>query len=153
MVNNDLVFLTPFSSLLNAAGLNTTGVLRDISQPLDYLVWCPDLKGFFSCKSTHDTIRKHGNTNVWHKQVWNSHIHPRVAVTAQKILKGCTATDDVIQKKGIHLAYICRLCGQQCETLKHIMWECKFSQDIWKWLQISLKFSRPFCPSCRPIKL
>ncbi|KAF9595867.1 hypothetical protein IFM89_005353, partial [Coptis chinensis] len=39
-------------------------------------------------------------------------------------------TDDRIQKAGIRLVSACRLCKSAEETLKHILWECRWSTQL-----------------------
>ncbi|KAF9592870.1 hypothetical protein IFM89_018424 [Coptis chinensis] len=138
---NDIIIPQPFMQLLASFGITP-----DIScnpQHNDYKVWCPDIKGKFSTKSAFNDTRKKKPIVLWSKLVWNSYTHPRVAATAWKLINGCAATDERVQKMGIRLASCCHFCSQSVESLHHILWQCTFAVQLWSWFSSCFQMSQP----------
>ncbi|XP_026419470.1 uncharacterized protein LOC113315405 [Papaver somniferum] len=50
------------------------------------------------------------------------------------ILKGARATKENVRKIGFDTVSKCYLCGNGQDNMVHILWECSFSKEIWKWL-------------------
>lgn len=70
----------------------------------------------------------------WCSSVWNRYIHPRLSGIAWKILQDCVATEDNLSRRGVNFPSMCRLCRSEEETLEHLIWHCKFSKQLWRWV-------------------
>ncbi|XP_026439640.1 uncharacterized protein LOC113338426 [Papaver somniferum] len=101
----------------------------------DCKIWDIDSKGVFSVKYAKDTIRENAETLPTAILFSRPVVHPTLSVQYWKILaKQCCASDDnVIKKTGRCLPSMCHLCRRGCETLGHIIWQCRFAKRIWAW--------------------
>ena len=71
-----------------------------------------------------------GNVS-WGKFIWDSYIPPRRSVLLWKILHKRIATEEEVQRRGIHLASCCRFCFTNSESLDHLFWTCPFAKFLW----------------------
>ncbi|KAF9619147.1 hypothetical protein IFM89_005161 [Coptis chinensis] len=142
---NDNVIVIPQSlmHILDNLGVSPRSPIICNSEDEDYRIWCQDSKGKFSTKSAFESIRRTRPKVSWYKNIWNNFIHPRTAATGWKLLHGCAATDDRIQKSGIPLVSACRLCKSAEENLTHLLWECSFSTQLWTWLAAGFLIQQP----------
>ncbi|KAJ3701298.1 hypothetical protein LUZ61_005003 [Rhynchospora tenuis] len=58
--------------------------------------------------------------------IWKLKAPPRMIVFAWQMLQGRIPTQDVLQKRGWHLANRCPLCASALETVLHISQDCPF---------------------------
>ncbi|XP_026435162.1 uncharacterized protein LOC113332877 [Papaver somniferum] len=100
----------------------------------DIQIWETDLQGKFSVSSAAQLIRKKYPITRWEINVWDPCIHPYTSTNLWKILRGACATEETVRKKGFLTVSNCYLCGNNQDTMEHILWQCDFSVQIWHWL-------------------
>ncbi|XP_026416690.1 uncharacterized protein LOC113312151 [Papaver somniferum] len=100
----------------------------------DKRIWAADLNGKFSFTNVVHQIREKFQQISWAKYVWSPYIHPYTSSNVWKMLIGACATEENIRKKGFNTVSKCYLCGNGQDNMEHILRECSFSLEIWKWL-------------------
>ncbi|XP_026428416.1 uncharacterized protein LOC113324313 [Papaver somniferum] len=100
----------------------------------DRRIWTNDLAGIFTVAKAAQSVRNHYPKESWTQQVWQPCIHPYTSTNLWKILKGACETEEAVRKKGFSTVSKCYLCGNNNDTLQHILWACDFRSRIWHWL-------------------
>ncbi|XP_026384054.1 uncharacterized protein LOC113279590 [Papaver somniferum] len=111
----------------------------------DKKVWTYDMTGKFSVAGATQMIRKKYPILTWAKRVWNPCVQPYTSSNLWKILRGACATDESVRKKGFSTVSKCYLCGNNQDTMDHILWSCTFSEQIWHWLSGIFHCTSPKC--------
>ncbi|XP_026399265.1 uncharacterized protein LOC113295130 [Papaver somniferum] len=88
-------------------------------------------------------IRHKEQEVVWSKHIWNSYLHPSIASNVWKLLQCVYSDDTVMVKNGHDMVSRCCICASEQDSMQHLLWECKFSTDIWAWICSIFKFSQP----------
>ncbi|OVA06927.1 Ribonuclease H domain [Macleaya cordata] len=138
------VMTTSVSSILDKMGVNFTS-LPSPSNENDERIWKHSPCGVFSVNSGFDIIRDHMPNVTWSKWIWNKSIHPRLAAQTWKLFQGSAATEERMKKIGINLASKCYLCGNNCDSMDHIFWGCRFMDEIWDWIHNLFNLRRGNC--------
>ncbi|GJN35692.1 hypothetical protein PR202_gb24492 [Eleusine coracana subsp. coracana] len=78
------------------------------------------------------------NASPWFKCLWKSCCKSRLKFFFWLIIRDRLNTRNLLRRKNRHLdSYDCVLCScAQEETLLHILFECQFSQQCWRYLGI-----------------
>ncbi|XP_026383729.1 uncharacterized protein LOC113279242 [Papaver somniferum] len=79
----------------------------------------------------------------WSKHIWNSFLHPSVASNIWKLIQGLYIDDKTMVKNGYDMVSRCCICEDVEDSMNHLLWECKFSLQIWNWLCFIFKFTLP----------
>ncbi|XP_026419794.1 uncharacterized protein LOC113315728 [Papaver somniferum] len=109
----------------------------------DRRVWDGTMSGNFTIASTAELIREKFNKVNWVKYVWNPVLHTTTSSNIWNIVQGICATDEKMHGKGFNLASKCYICGEDTDSIEHILWKCNSSQLIWKWLGGIFLFCNP----------
>ncbi|XP_026442503.1 uncharacterized protein LOC113342053 [Papaver somniferum] len=101
----------------------------------DSRIWMSYFKGEFNVSSSKDLIRQRYPTLEGASLIWRKEIHPVLAAQNWKVLRRACATYDLLQERfKIQLANKCCLCGNDEETLDHVLFECSFAARAWNWI-------------------
>ncbi|XP_027157869.1 uncharacterized protein LOC113759492 [Coffea eugenioides] len=77
------------------------------------------------------TSKNKQNSRIWH-QVWDLNIKHKVKHFLWKCLHDILPTHDNIFKRTGKGEPWCRRCGESAETLEHLLFFCRTSEQIWK---------------------
>ncbi|KAF9601168.1 hypothetical protein IFM89_017116 [Coptis chinensis] len=100
----------------------------------DNMVWTPNHCGKFSMHSAFEEIRRKRPKPCWVSMVWRSYVPIKMAAIAWKLCNNCAVTDKSLMNKGLKLVSRCYMCGEEEETLKHLLWGCSFTITMWNWI-------------------
>ncbi|XP_026399892.1 uncharacterized protein LOC113295785 [Papaver somniferum] len=109
----------------------------------DTKIWTADLTGNFTVANDVEQIRKKFPILDWAKYVWSPCIHPCTSCNLWKVLRVACVTEESVRKKGFNTVSKCYLCGNGQDNMQHILWECSFSTEIWRWIGGMFHISNP----------
>lgn len=78
----------------------------------------------YMVNASYQVVREELNMVDWHKLTWHNVVVPRCSVCTWKLMLNRLATQDMIKKRGTHLALRCELCKTHVETLEHLFMNC-----------------------------
>jgi len=84
-----------------------------IREEQDIPNWTLDESGRFTLKSTRTFFLDPGVPYGWGKIIWSSYIHPSKTLVLWKVFHAKLPTYQHIQNKGLHICFMCSLCGKQ----------------------------------------
>jgi len=64
-------------------------------------------------------------------KVWNLQTVPKNKNFLWRLLNGAIAVEDRLQTRGIESADGCLMCGEEKETINHIMFQCTLARQVW----------------------
>jgi hypothetical protein len=108
----------------------------------DKLIWRASPSGTFTVRSAYHLememkMKKSGTssdqsgcTQLW-KSLWGLKIPNSSKVFMWRACKNILHTKDNLFKRGVVKDDICFMCGNEGETVMHIIWECPSAVDIW----------------------
>ena len=108
----------------------------------DKLIWRASPSGTFNVKSAYHmememkmtksgtSSDQSGCTQLW-KSLWGLQIPNSSKVFLWRACKHILPTKDNLFKRGVVQDDICHMCGNECEMVMHIIWECPSAVDIW----------------------
>ena len=92
----------------------------------------------FSLKCAYDYKSSPSQPVHWGKLIWNISIPPSKSLFFWRVIHNKIPTDDNLIARGQHLTSICNLCLKHSESSHHLMFECSFAYNIWRWLSFTL---------------
>lgn len=116
---------------------------RPIISKEDSFCWSGTNNGLYSVKSGYDLMSRKTHQNLYREaeenpslnplfdRVWNLQTAPKIKVFLWKDLKGAIAVEDRLRTRGIHVDDGCLMCGEETETINHIMFQCPLARQIW----------------------
>ncbi|XP_020270900.1 uncharacterized protein LOC109846087 [Asparagus officinalis] len=82
----------------------------------------------------------------WYNLVWGGLNVPKHSFICWLVLQDRILTQDRLLRRGVIDSNICRLCsGVECETRKHLFFECAYSCEIWNRVMEWLGFNWKSC--------
>ncbi|OMO94054.1 reverse transcriptase [Corchorus capsularis] len=110
----------------------------------DILIWPKDKSGKFTVKSGYVTCKNVvavGNINrassshlvdkrVW-KEIWKIKAPSKVKVFMWRMCMGALATNENLWKRKCKQDPLCELCGQEVETIEHMILTCEWTRKVW----------------------
>ncbi|KAF9595611.1 hypothetical protein IFM89_001360 [Coptis chinensis] len=139
--------------LLDEHGIDLHSLGKPNSPAADERVWTPELRGNFTVKSAFVEIRSTLATSCWSKVVWKKSIHPQLSAIAWKLVHKCAATQESVKKKGVHISSRCCVCRCNSEDFDHLLWNCAFAHDLWKWIADKFKVGATFATFTEAINM
>lgn len=108
----------------------------------DSLFWPLEDSGDFSVKSAHRALVKHRSPSITPIQsshwcdLWKLKLHDRLKLLLWKVVWDLLPTK---QKVALRIGgqvqlvdeMLCELCGEQTESLHHLLFVCPYSQAVW----------------------
>lgn len=64
-------------------------------------------------------------------KIWRTNIPPKLYFFWWKILNNRLLVAENIRKRGIQIPKDCQVCGEETETLSHMIFECRVDKEIW----------------------
>ena len=71
------------------------------------------------------------DTQYW-SAIWSTSVQPKVRVFLWRACRGILPTQTNLFNKGISHTFSCLWCGEEAETVDHLLWGCDFAQKVWK---------------------
>ena len=72
-----------------------------------------------------------GHDNQCWFAIWSAAIQPKVRVFLWRACRGILPTQANLFRKGISQTFSCIWCGEEAETIDHLLWGCDFAQKVW----------------------
>ncbi|XP_026443135.1 uncharacterized protein LOC113343014 [Papaver somniferum] len=111
-----------------------SSIWPEIGIGADSLIWKGEIKGNLTTSSAINLVRNKEQSLHCHKYIWNSYLHPAIASNIWKIVQGAYVDDSVLIERKYDLDSRCCICEEEHDNMHHLLWECKFSKEIWKWI-------------------
>ncbi|OMO96501.1 hypothetical protein COLO4_15233 [Corchorus olitorius] len=110
----------------------------------DLVIWPNDKSGVDTVKSGYATCKKaeaiHAGSKasssnqidkrVW-KEIWQINAPSKVKVFLWRMCKGALATNEELWKRKCRMDPLCVLCGQEAETVEHMILLCDWTRKVW----------------------
>ncbi|XP_026445585.1 uncharacterized protein LOC113346241 [Papaver somniferum] len=121
----------------------SNGQLPEICGGEDVLIWTRNLKGKFSVPEALNKIRHKEQKVNWSKYIWNSFFHPSTASNVWKIIQGVYKDDTTMISNGYEIVSRCCICESEQDSMMHLLCECSFGIEIWRWICVTFNFVMP----------
>ena len=119
---------------------------------LDYLWWVPSMNGEFTIQSSWDIIRTHSDNVEWHNLMWFPGRVPKTSFCLWLAIRERLYTQDRIHNADP--SWTCLLCNMQKEDHNHLFFNCNFTWQVWRIVQLDGGINVPkMCWSSLIIKL
>lgn len=73
---------------------------------------------------------RHDDKKVW-KWLWSSKIQPKAKLFGWKSLHNGVPVRANLARRGMMIDRVCPRCGEEDETLEHMLLQCEVSQRVW----------------------
>lgn len=113
----------------------------------DSITWIYSKDGSYSVKSGYYAVRRRGieqdatvnsqHTHFLFKYIWNVDVPPKLKHFWWRSLHNGLPVADNLKKRGLRVDAICQLCGEEDETVNHLLFQCKLTKEIWDLTPIS----------------
>ncbi|CAA7033781.1 unnamed protein product [Microthlaspi erraticum] len=115
------------------------------SSATDQAIWGFEGKVFkdFSSKEIWNLIRPKKPEQWWSQLVWNKAGIPKHQTTSWLFVLNRNPTLDRVVSWGYDTEASCLLCGSEQETRDHLFFECPFSTDVWRKINLKLNLTDP----------
>ena len=116
--------------MCNLLAILASREVRD--QVKDELIWPLDVKGAFNIKSFCKVVfdRPFG-PDFPSTAIWRSNAPPKVCFFAWATTLEKVPTEDVLKRRNFHGPSRCVLCGQEEETVHHLLVHCQWASSLW----------------------
>ncbi|XP_026383639.1 uncharacterized protein LOC113279149 [Papaver somniferum] len=108
----------------------------------DTMVWTRNLKGEFLTAMAVDKMRHKEQPVHWSKKIWSQFLHPSIASNVWKLIQGIYVDDQIMMKNGYEVVSRCCICEAAQDSMEHLLWDCSFSTEIWRWICTIFKFNK-----------
>ncbi|XP_033139897.1 uncharacterized protein LOC117131724 [Brassica rapa] len=112
----------------------------------DVLYWPASRSGVYTVKSgyyiqreidredLHEQVPSSPHTQIQHaliSKLWKLKIPPKLRLFWWKVLHNGLPVADNLNKRGIRNYSLCQVCGEELETVHHMLLECRVAREIW----------------------
>ena len=128
------------------------GIPLSSSNTQDRLIWAENRSGKFTVKSAYALVLEEKarvarancsdettRRKIW-KSIWLLKIPQKIKHFAWNAVLGILATKSNLEKRKVTSNGICELCGDNEETVCHLLWSCDHAKEVWN----NSKFALPF---------
>ena len=113
--------------------------LRHIRTP-DMPTWIFTKDGQYTVKSGYHQLIKQNLANVSHQnhahglwqQIWKINAPPKIKHFWWKILHNALPVADNIARRKIRIQRECSFCGEEVETVTHLLFQCRVAREVWE---------------------
>jgi len=109
-------------------------------------------KPVFSTRETWDAIREAKPRTEWYKGIWFAHSTPKYSFISWLATRNRLATGDRMLRWRTGVNPLCVLCQAPLEDRDHLLFRCKYSEEVWSGLSRTLlgtKFTKDGVKSTR----
>ncbi|XP_026454631.1 uncharacterized protein LOC113355870 [Papaver somniferum] len=118
--------------------------LPQIHSGSDSIIWNLHTSGLFNNAKAVEKIRHKEDKVEWCSYIWRKSLHPTIASNIWKLLQGVYVNDDMKRKQGYEMPFRCCICKSEQDFMKHTLWLCEFSVQVWNWISNMFQFPRPY---------
>ena len=119
-------------------GTNISSIHLSREKIPDKLIWRSLIIGEFTVRSAYYVTRQIlekevPNATQRHKVwgfLWTANVSPKIKFFAWRLIFGILLVCDQLVRKGVQVENRCLVCGTEGETLLHIFYECRFSNEV-----------------------
>lgn len=101
----------------------------------DLLIQNPNDSGILSLKDFYIFKDKKLAILDWPETIWSKDVPLSKSLLVWKIMHDKISTDEMINIRGIALAYMCWLCNSVEEIINYLFFHFTFSKSIWNWFR------------------
>ncbi|KAG7551463.1 Zinc knuckle CX2CX4HX4C [Arabidopsis thaliana x Arabidopsis arenosa] len=117
--------------------------IKPVTELEDFYSWKHNKSGDFSVKSAYWLASQSSNlqtrilaeqlpsTNDLKAQVWALQTDPKIHVFLWKVLCGALPVAAALLGKGMKIDSRCQLCGDEDESVNHVLFTCSMARQIW----------------------
>lgn len=100
----------------------------------DSLEWKVDSRGVFTVRSAYrDLISTELQEIGWPwRMIWKTKIPYKVNYFTWLLSKEEVLTHENLNRRKLNLCSRCYLCEEQVETVNHLFWHCKWTNQLWQ---------------------
>ncbi|XP_056848964.1 uncharacterized protein LOC130499080 [Raphanus sativus] len=112
----------------------------------DTYLWKPGNRPASSAFSTADTwsaLHPHGESVLWHRQVWFHGKIPKHAFITWVNARNRLSTRYRLRRWGMQVPSECILCNVEDETRQHLFFYCSYSTEVWLYFCSRLNVNPP----------
>ena len=114
----------------------------------DKLIWNDSELGFFTVKSAYFQARIYlgkesydfSERKLLWKILWKAQVLPKIKMFTWRLIQNIIPCTKNLRERGVQMDDVCCVCRQERESLHHLFFECKLSQEVW--LQINPNMRR-----------
>ncbi|XP_026396060.1 uncharacterized protein LOC113290693 [Papaver somniferum] len=117
--------------------------LPEIGNGEDQMIWTGHISGKFVTSAAVERFGEKERKLVWSDHLWKSFLHHSIASNVWKLQQGVYMDDEEMIKFGYDMVYRCCMCQEKVDNVTHTLWQCKFSLEIWSWLESIFGFQKP----------
>ncbi|XP_026460828.1 uncharacterized protein LOC113361980 [Papaver somniferum] len=122
----------------------TSACLPDINGGEDKMIWTGHKSGKFVTSAAVERVREKEPKLAWPNYIWKPFLHPpSIASNIWKLQQGVYMDDEEMRKIGYETVSRCCICQEAEDNMNHTLWQCKFSLEIWSWLNSIFGFKNP----------
>lgn len=74
--------------------------------------------------------KRSGDGGIW-SIIWNLKIPNAVKMFMWRVYHNLLLTKENLMKRSIFTGSFCTICGIDNESVKHFLWSCLFTMDLW----------------------
>lgn len=153
--------VTMVSDLLTEEGEWDEQLIRDIFVPVDAnailsiprrqqdedrWAWEPERHGVYSVKSAYRKLYESrgrqeesvpgGSGDVSWNKIWKLLVPPKVKVFWWRVLHEFLPAKEILHRRHIEPTCFCEVCGNDVESIRHILMECTVAKSFWREVKI-----------------
>ncbi|CAH9139232.1 unnamed protein product [Cuscuta epithymum] len=111
------------------------------------LLWLPESDGRFTLSSAFHSVRRTSSSIFSFKHAWNKYQHNQVQIFQWKALNRILPFPDNMSKFNIAVFPTrCPFCKQDSDLMDHVLVNCSFSLEIWKYFLGVFEIPIPIIP-------
>lgn len=116
---------------------------RHVMSNEDSYCWSATNNGLYTVKSGYALISRkehqslfqefeeNPSVNPLYVKIWKLQTPPKIKIFLWKVLKGAVDVEDRLRTRGIKIADGCLMCGEEQETINHILFQCPLARQVW----------------------
>ena len=88
-------------------------------------------------ETRHNQVPVSSQSQLQHKPIskgWKLNLPPKLKMFWWKVLHNGLPVADNLRKRGINIYSYCQVCGEEIETVQHMLMRCRVAKEIWSLL-------------------
>jgi len=126
-----------FPTLLNIV----QRVIIPYGEKRDTRIWSPEDNGILNLKTAYAHCSPASNNIFWGKLIWNISNPPTKSLLFWRFIHNKLPTDENLMRRGMFMPSCCSLCYKKEENSHHLIFDCAYASNIWRWLASSIFYN------------